>query len=78
MAVFARPDETIRVPKLPTGPHRVLPRQFARRQHRRWPWFVAGGLVVAVLVLALAVPRHPARGPERTREATELLRLLRD
>lgn len=77
MAVFARPDETIRVQKVATGPVRILPRQFAPPKPQRWPWFVLGGLVVVALLVALVVPHLQAHSAERARQASDLLRLLR-
>lgn len=77
MAVFAGPDETIRVPKVATGPVRVLPRQFAKPQPQRWPWFVLGGVVVVALLVALVVPHLQGHSAERARQASDLLRLLR-
>ena len=80
MAVFARPDETIRVPKFPSGPVRVLPRQFAPPQRNHWAWVAIGGLAVGVLiglVIAFAGPNRASHGADRAKQASELLRLLR-
>lgn len=74
MSAFAY-DQTIRVPKLPTGPVRRLPQHFAPARARRWPWLAALAALVAVaiaLALAFGVGEHA----ERSAQAAELLRLL--
>ena len=68
-----RVDETIRVRKIPSGPVRHLPQQFAPVRSPRWPWVVValcfgGGLAIAEPV---ELPKA-----QRSADADELLRLL--
>ena len=72
MPAFAY-DETIRIPKLPTGPVRTLQQQFAPVRTRRWPWVVA---MAALAAIALADPVNVPEHAQRTAQAQELLRLL--
>ena len=72
MPAFAY-DETIRIPRLPTGPVRTLQRQFAPVRARRWPWLLAIGALAAI---AIADPVDVPQYAQRTAQAQELLRLL--
>jgi hypothetical protein len=66
-------DETIRVRKMPSGPVRQLPQQYAPVRAHRWPWVVVALCFFGGLAIAEPVQLPKA---QRSVEADELLRLL--
>jgi hypothetical protein len=72
MSAYAAYDETIRIPRLATGPTRTLRQRFARERRRRWPFVV----IAALAIVALATPVKVPQSAERSAQASELLRVL--
>jgi hypothetical protein len=69
-------DQTIRIPKLPSGPVRVLPQQFAPARPRRWPFVVAAVAAVLALAAVAVTPLALRHNNSRSEQAQELLRSL--